>query len=271
MPPMLQLFARRLVRTLALPALLLVTFAGPILAASYPPQISPPDADAVKWSGVVQPNGGPIFSNTHFYPFGVVIKVDVFNNYLGDFTKYQWVYTVTNGGFEPNPGSSNGFSGFELALPGAVPDLANVTAPDGIGPWLIGCCSGLPVEWDLTNSGGAGVGGGTLPGQTEVYSFSTLPRLVTISTGWYHTWQNDGQTDVVNYPTGDGPEAPDLLSAPNQELCCTVDPAGVYTCAPLPVGQCAAIGGVIVPSCRQCPPSTPALRSSWGTIKNNYR
>ena len=29
----------------------------------------------------------------------------------------------------------------------------------GIGPWLIDCCSGLPVEWDLTNSGGAGVGG----------------------------------------------------------------------------------------------------------------
>jgi len=271
MRPVIKVLLRRLVRTLALPALLLVTFAGPIHAAAYPPQISPPDPDAPKWAGEIQPNAGPIFTNTHFYPFGVVIKVDVFNNYLGDFTKYQWVYTVTNNGFDPIPPTSNGFSGFELALPGAVPDLANVVAPDGIGPWDINSFSGQPVEWDLRNSTGAPVGGGTLPGQTEVYSFTTLPRLVTISTGWFHTWQFDGQTDIIYYPAGDGPEAPDLISQPNQELCCTVDSSGVYTCRALPVGQCALIGGTIVPSCTQCPPVTPAQKSSWGSIKNNYR
>jgi hypothetical protein len=271
MSPMLSIFTRRWVRTLALPALLLATFAGPVLAAEYPPQIAPPDPNVLARPVVVQPNGGPIFTNTHFYPLGVVIKVDVFNNYLGDFTKYQWVYTVTNNGFDPNPPFSNGFSGFELALPGSVPDLADVTAPDGIPPWDINSFSGLPVEWDLRNSTGAPVGGGTMPGQTEVYSFTTLPRLVTISTGWFHTWQSDGQTDIINYPPGDGPEAPDLISTPNQELCCTVDPAGVYTCAPLPVGQCAAIGGTIVPSCNQCPPITPAQKTTWGSVKHGYR
>ena len=270
MPSKLHLLASRSVRALALPALLLATFAGPVLAANYPPQIPPPDPDAVKWTGEIQPNGGPIFSNTHNYG-AVIIRVDVFNNYFGDFNKYHWVYTVTNVSYEPNPGLTNGFSGFELALPLAVPDIGDITAPDGIGPWLINCCSGLPVEWDLTNSGGAGVGGGTLPGQTEVYSFTTLPRLITVSSGWFHSWQGDVQVAIVNYPTGDAPEVPDVLSEPNQELCCTQNPDGTYTCQTLPVGQCEAIGGIIVPSCTQCPPVTPAQRKSWGSVKGGYR
>ncbi|HYM80951.1 MAG TPA: hypothetical protein VEY91_06015, partial [Candidatus Limnocylindria bacterium] len=175
------------------------------LAASYPPSTTPPSTGTPFPGDVV--SGGPIFTNTHSYAFGadpaaVVIKVDVFNNYLGDFTKYQWVYTVTNNSFEPAPGSSNGFSGFELSLPVAVPDIADITAPDGIPPWEINCCSGLPVEWDLRNTAGAGVGGGTLPGQTEVYSFTTSPRLITLSTGWFHTWETDFQTVIVNYPPG---------------------------------------------------------------------
>jgi hypothetical protein len=276
MPPVLRLLATRSVRALALPALLLATFAGPVLAASYPPQIPPPDPNAVKSPGVVSPAGGPIFTNVHSYAYGpdptaVVIRVDVFNNYLGDFGKYQWVYTVTNNTYEPVPGTSNGFSGFELALPVFVPDIGDITAPDGIGPWLINCCSGQPVEWDLTNSAGAPVAGGTLPGQTEVYSFTTLPRLITISTGWFHTWQTDVQTDIVNYPPGDGPEVPDLISEPNQELCCRQDSTGAWICGPLPVGQCAAIGGIIVPNCDRCPPVTPARSTSWGSVKGTYR
>jgi hypothetical protein len=238
--------------------------------AAYPPQIAPPSQDRphiVRNQNLSRT--GLIFSNTHNY--GVIkIKVDVLDNYLGDFTKYQWVYTVTNFTFNPNPPVSNGFSGFELALPGVVPDLANVTAPDGIPPWLVNCCSGLPVEWDLSNAVDV-VGGGTMPGQTEVYSFTTLPRLVTLSTGWFHTWQQNVQTDITNYPAGDGPEAPDLLSEPNQELCCTHDALGNYTCQVLPAGQCAAIGGVIVASCNNCPPITPTQRKTWGSVKQRYR
>jgi hypothetical protein len=166
---------------------------------------------------------------------------------------------------------SNGFSGFELALPVFVADIGDVSAPDGIPPWVINCCSGQPVEWDLRNTEGAPVNGGTLPGQTEVYSFTTLPRLITQSTGWFHTWQTDFQTDIINYPPGDGPEVPDLIAEPNQELCCSRDAAGNYVCQTLPAGQCDAIGGMVVAACTACPPITPALPKSWGKLKDQYR
>lgn len=238
--------------------------------ASYPPQIPPPSANRphiVRGTTMLAP--GIIFSNTHIYG-DISIKVDVHDNYLGDFTKYQWVYTVHNFTFDPVPGTSNGFSGFELALPLFVADIANVTAPDGIPPWLINCCSGQPVEWDLPNAND-NVSGGTMPGQTEVYSFSTLPRLITASTGWYHTWVSNVQTAITYYPTGDAPEVPDLLSAPNQELCCTHDALGNYLCQALPAGQCEATGGIIVANCNQCPPVVKTEKSTWGKVKRAYR
>src|SRR5262245_8956596 len=75
-----------------------------IAAASYPPQIDPPDPHrALIKHGTSGLGPGIIFSNTHNY--GVVtIKADVHNNYLGDFTKYQWVYTVHNLTYDPVPG-----------------------------------------------------------------------------------------------------------------------------------------------------------------------
>lgn len=261
-------------RLLGSPAALLVTGVVSMLVparafASYPPQIPPPDPHrALIVRGTSQLGPGIIYSNTHNY--GVIsIKVDVHDNYLGDFTKYQWVYTVHNFTYDPVPATSNGFSGFELALPQFVPDIANVTAPDGIPPWLVNCCSGQPVEWDLPNYAD-NVGGGTMPGQTEVYSFSTLPRLITASTGWFHTWQFGGQTEITYYPAGDGPEVPDLISQPNQELCCTHDALGIYTCQALPAGQCTAIGGTIVAACTQCPPVVKTEKHSWGKVKQIY-
>jgi len=63
--------------------------------------------------------------------------------------KYWWKYDVTNNTFDPVPGTSNGFSGFELALPVSVPDIGDISAPDPA--WDVDCCSGLPVEWDKDN------------------------------------------------------------------------------------------------------------------------
>ncbi|PYV92671.1 MAG: hypothetical protein DMG05_03770 [Acidobacteria bacterium] len=37
---------------------------------------------------------------------------------------------------------------------------------------------------------------------------------MTNSTGWFHTWRSNGQTDLVFYPPGDGPEVPDVLRPP---------------------------------------------------------
>jgi hypothetical protein len=248
--------------------LVAVAIATTALASEYPPPgvsasgkhqaINPPHTQAL------------LFTNTHFYG-NVTIKVEVFDNYLGDFTKYHWVYTVTNNSFEPNPGVSNGFSGFELTLPVAVPDIGDIAAPDGIGPWIVNGFSGLPVEWDLRNTDGAPVAGGTLIGQTEKYSFTTLPRLVTLSTGWFHTWETDVQTNIINYPPNDGPEVPDVLAPPNQELCCYQDATGAYICQVLPAGQCTAIGGNVVPNCTVCPPVVPVTPGTWGGMKGLFR
>ena len=154
----------------------------------------------------------PFFTNSHLYdafggPTGAV-TIDVAVEDFGSF--FLWTYTVHNNAFDPNPGTSNGFSGFELDLPAAVPDITNVTSPSP--GWIIDCCSGAPVEWDITNSVGLGI----MPGEVGVFSFETLPRLITVSTGWFHTWQGF-QTDISYYldtPGETGPEVPDVLSPP---------------------------------------------------------
>lgn len=163
-----------------------------------------------------------IFSNSHSYLAGaILIDVTVLDNYLGDFSKYHWNYRVTNVSFDPAPGVSNGFSGFETALPAGVPDLADRAAPAG---WVFDCCSGMPVEYDIRNS----VGPGIMPGEVGDFSFTSLPRFITNSTGWFHTWRADVQTDLVYYAAasvdGLGPEVPDVVRPPIQ----TPEPAVVY-------------------------------------------
>lgn len=154
-----------------------------------------------------------LFSNSHDYAFGVDpaavnIFVEVFDNFAGDFAKYEWRYTVKNNSYEPLPGTSNGFAGFETTLPAAVPDLLDQYAPNAL--WEFNCCFGLPVEWDIRNSAGPGV----LIGETGVFGFSSLPRFIAESTGFFHTWQFDGQTDIVIFDAGNGVEVPDVLRPP---------------------------------------------------------
>ena len=242
--------------------------------ADYPPTPSPSQPSQPIKGAPIQTDA-IIFSNTHIYGFGtdptaVIIRVDVHNNYFGDFTKYHWVYTVHNNSYDPIPGVTNGFTGFETMLPAAVPDIANISAPDGIGPWVINTYSGAPVEWDLPNFVD-NVGGGTMPGQIEVYGFSTLPRLIVPSTGWFHTWQSNVQTDIVNYPPGNEIEVPDVLSHPGTELCCYQDATGAFICVVLPAGQCQTMGGVIVANCSQCPGIVPNKSTTWGKVKKAYR
>ena len=134
--------------------------------------------------------------------------MQVFDNFNGDFGKYLWQYTVTNNSYDPNPGTSNGFSGFETALPAGVPDLQDLFAPTA--DWVFDCCSGQPVEWDIRDS----IGLGLMPGESGVFGFTSAPRFITNSTGWFHTWENDVQTNLVYYPVGDGPEVPDVLRPP---------------------------------------------------------
>ncbi len=231
-------------------------------AEEYPPLLQQNNATA--FPGNNPAVAGIIFTNTHAYG-DVTIKVDVHNNFLGDFTKYWWVYTVTNHTYDPIPGTTNGFSGFETALPFPVPDIADIATPTP--PWVIDCCSGLPVEYDITDAAGPGV----MPGGVGVFSFTTLPRLIIPSTGWYHTWQFSFQDFIINYPAGNEPEVPDVTSDPGQELCCYLDPTGVWICTILPAGECALHNGIIVSDCAECPPVTGTEQNSWGGIKGLFR
>jgi hypothetical protein len=151
-----------------------------------------------------------IFTFSHTYAGGSIdIDLNVFDGQPGG--RYLWEYTVTNSGYNPNPGTSNGFSGFELFLPTPIPEIADITAPGGIPPWEINCCSGNPVEWDIRNSAGLGV----MPGFSGVFSFTTLPRAVAINdNGWFHTWQNNSQTNIISTLGMHVPWVPGLIPIP---------------------------------------------------------
>jgi hypothetical protein len=107
-----------------------------------------------------------------------------------------WEYVVTNLSYDPEPGITNGFSGFQLLFPGPVPELYNQQSPAVGGPWQQNAFSGqfppFGVEWDA-----ALPGAGIMPGQTGTFSFSTFERMDVIveaegvgqgPAGWAHTW-----------------------------------------------------------------------------------
>lgn len=136
------------------------------------------------------------FNHTYGFdadPNAVQIDLRVYDEQPGG--KYLWEYTVTNNSYNPSPGVSNGFSGFELFLPTPIPEISDITPNPGTTPaWEVNCCSGNPVEWDIRNSDGMGV----MPGENMIFSFLTDPRLVAINNdGWFHSWEGDIQTDIV--------------------------------------------------------------------------
>jgi len=151
-----------------------------------------------------------VASQTNTYAFGANSDaLSIFSEVFNQGSDYLWRYTVTNTSYDPIPGTSNGFSGFELALSVFVSDLGNQTAPNP--SWIDDCCSGEPVEWDITNTSGLGI----MPGSSGVFSFTTAPRLITTAKdGWFHTWESNVQTDLVFYGPDNAPLAPDLLAPP---------------------------------------------------------
>ena len=121
-------------------------------------------------------------------------------------------YHVFNQSYDPVPGTTNGFSGFQIRFPGPVPELHNQTSPAVGGPWAQNAFSGVVppfgVEWDVRNSDGAGI----MPGQAGDFSFCTAPRDDVVVNdppanpsgqgpfGWAHTWANDAQAFIFNGP-----------------------------------------------------------------------
>lgn len=156
-------------------------------------------------------NAALIHNSTHIYGFGadptaVEITLNLYDGQPGG--RYLWNYNVLNNGYDPNPGSSNGFSGFEIYLPTGIPEIADIM-PNLLSatPWEVDGYSGHPVEWDRKNSMGFGV----MPGSSADFSFTTDPRDVAVNNnGWFHTWQNNIQTDIVGTPGMHVPWVPGL-------------------------------------------------------------
>jgi hypothetical protein len=162
-------------------------------------------------SGTV--SAATVLSNSHNYGGLVTINVTVEDNYLGDFSKYFWKYDVTNHTYDPNPGTSNGFSGFELGIQsGEGLGLADMKAPNS--GWDFNCCSGDAVEYDIRNSAGLGI----MPGESGSFSFTSLPVSITNSpNGWWHSWENDSQTAIRNFSEFTGATGPEIPVIPEPE------------------------------------------------------
>jgi hypothetical protein len=124
--------------------------------------------------------------------------VDEDDNPFFNLQDMTWAYVVENLSYDPIPGITNGFSGFQILFPVKVPELYNQQPPAIGGPWRQNAFSGqFPpsgVEWDVPRPGV-----GIMPGETGSFSFCTHERLQTgrrpsASTvgegdgGWAHTW-----------------------------------------------------------------------------------
>jgi hypothetical protein len=139
--------------------------------------------------------GGPILINSHSFTWvdpdsGGVLEVTE-NVYELPDHNMMWEYVVDNLSYDPIPGITNGFSGFQILFPGPVPDLYNQQSPAVGGPWQQNSFSGqfppFGVEWDAPLPGL-----GIMPGETGVFSFCTFEREDVIvqapDAGWVHTW-----------------------------------------------------------------------------------
>lgn len=100
-------------------------------------------------------------------------------------------YTINNVSYDPIPGITNGFSGYQMLFPGPVPELYNQQSPVVGGPWEQNAYSGnsppFGAEWDAPLPGV-----GIMPGETGVFSFCTFERVDVVvqepDAGWVHTW-----------------------------------------------------------------------------------
>ena len=119
-------------------------------------------------------------------------EVEITENVYKTGDLMKWEYVVYNIDYDPEPGITNGFSGFQIQFPVQVAEVANQMNPGGTtGPWQQNAFSGVAppwgVEWDAPHPGI-----GIMPGQTGVFSYTTEERervvLPAPDAGWAHTW-----------------------------------------------------------------------------------
>ncbi|MEA2093456.1 MAG: hypothetical protein U9P11_02695, partial [Pseudomonadota bacterium] len=115
-------------------------------------------------------------------------------------------YVVENHSYDPIPGTTNGYSGFQILFPSAVPELHSQRSPTVGGPWQQNAFSGqfppFGVEWDA-----ALPGVGIMPGETGTFSFCTAERVDVVveaegqgqgPAGWAHTWGLEVPEEIID-------------------------------------------------------------------------
>ena len=142
--------------------------------------------------------GGRVLLNSHEFTWtdpdsggSVVITENVYEGCYdvdGSFNPHDmtWEYVVDNIDYDPIPGLTNGFSGFQVIFPGPVDELYNQLSPTIGGPWEQNAYSGVVngAEWDAPLPGV-----GIMPGETGVFSFCANEREDVVTEGnWAHTW-----------------------------------------------------------------------------------
>lgn len=127
----------------------------------------------------------------------ISITSTIYDNYSGDFSKYQFDYFVENISFDPTPGTSNGLSGYQVIFAGAVPGVADQYAP---AAWSFNCCGTSPpfgAEADIDNTTGFGI-----PiGASGSFGFSTPAGVAwtdAFTGSWAHSWENDLQANTFD-------------------------------------------------------------------------
>ena len=85
-------------------------------------------------------------------------EVEITENVYKSGDLMKWEYVVYNHNYDPEPGITNGFSGFQIQFPVQVAEVANQMNPGGTtGPWQQNAFSGVAppwgVEWDAPHPG----------------------------------------------------------------------------------------------------------------------
>lgn len=140
----------------------------------------------------------------------IEIVSTIFDNYMGDFSKWQFDYLVTNISFDPTPGTSNGLSGFNIVFEDQVGTVGDQYAPSG---WFLNCCGTTPpfgAEADIDNATGFGIA----IGNEDSFGYTVpagTPYTDTYEGSWAHSWENDIQMNtfgLVDVTDGHGPLVP---------------------------------------------------------------
>ena len=208
--------------------------------------------------------------SVHNYSYGgdedaITIGVTVHDNLNGDPSRFQWIYVVQNNSYDPFLlwYTRTGFASFYLDLNDVLLmyEIEDVTAPGA--NWGEYLWRDWPYCWDITS------GQGLRPGDSGVFSFSTLPRETVLNAGGFcsHTMGTPG-FDAVFFSEGNGLEGPGArIQDPTPGMCCLPD----GTCNSSTQHACEEAGGTFLGADGECSECEGHCQAADGTcLESNH-